>query len=393
MKYAFQIIMLILIITTSLNAFSKKPKKPAVPQVTPIQLAIESSKEAEFAYQGEDFETAISKFYQAIEYYNQALPTSTEADSIPQQIYKVRFNIAKINNAYAFELSNQDNFDEALLKYENAIEIYKQISPESAPQDSIDFILAVLYRNTAITSRNAGEFNKAIEYYDLYLDYNPDDDSVLLQKFAIFRDDLKDENMAFDVLKEYAERKNDFNAYHRLGDLYRDKNDFTNAIIWYEKANAVKVDSNVLQKLGTIYRNPQIQQWANSNRVLETFITLNPNRDDLTTAYKLIGNNYDRLKNKPKAVEFYEKSIDLEYSEDIALYICLYYYEIKNNAKTISWANMILQQNPNNINALLFRGIARYNTQDNRGTREDFEKIKNDPKHGKTAQQYLQLLK
>lgn len=372
---------------------SNKAKAPQIVEKTPIDLAIESAVSAQYSFEEEEFSDAIIKFNQAIEYYHQALATSTTPDSIEQEIYKVRRNIANIHTISALSSSANNDFDEALSNYETAISMYNDLLPQSAQQDSLENIIVTLYKNTAVVSRQAGEYEKALDYYDLYLEANPDEDDILLQKFAIYRDDLKNETQAFEVLKEYALSKNDFNAYHRLGDLYRDKNDFQNAILWYERANSVKTDANVLQKLGSIYRNPQVQDWNKSTAALEKFVGTNPGLDDLATAYKLIGDNYKNLKNRAKAVEYFERYSDLEYDESIALYICLYYYDMKNDAKTLSWANMVLQNNPNSSSALLFRAIAKYNQKDMRGAKADFERIQNDPQHGKTAQQYLKIIK
>lgn len=372
---------------------SNKAAKPQVMEKTPLELAIESALSAEYSFQDKDYDDAIAKYGESIYFYNQALVTSATPDSIAKEVYKIRTNIANIHTISAMELSGLNDFDDALLNYETAIDLYKALESEAAPSDSIDYIVNTLYLNSAIVSRQAGEYEKALNYFDLYLEANPEDDEILLQKFAIYRDDLRNETQAFEVLKEYAESKNDFGAYHRLGDLYRDKNDFQNAIIWYEKANLVKTDVDVLQKLGSIYRNPQIQQWENSNIALERFIATNPQLDEIATAYKLIGDNYKNMRNRAKSVEYFERYIELEYAEDIALYICSYYYDMKNDAKTLAWANTILQNNANHSGALLFRGIARYNQKDMRGAKADFERIQNDPQYGKTAQQYLNIIK
>jgi len=388
-----KILLVIAIVVMLAACGSNRAKAPKVVEKTPIDLAIESAVSAQYSFEEEEYGDAIAKFNQAIDYYNQALPTSATPDSIQQEIYRIRRNIANIHTISALSYSADNEFDDALANYETAIGMYKDLLPQSTQKDSLENIIVTLYKNTAVVSRQAGEYEKALDYYDLYLEANPDEDDILLQKFAIYRDDLKNETQAFEVLKEYALSKNDFNAYHRLGDLYRDKSDFQNAILWYERANSVKTDANVLLKLGSIYRNPQVQDWNKSTVALEKYVSTNPSLDGLATAYKLIGDNYKNLKNRAKAVEYFERYIDLEYEESVALYICLYYYDLKNDAKTMSWANLVLQNNPNNSSALLFRGIAKYNQKDMRGAKADFERIQNDPQHGKTAQQYLKIIK
>jgi tetratricopeptide (TPR) repeat protein len=370
-----------------------KKKAPVEPVKTPLELALESAQSAEMSFEDTDFPAAIEKFNKAIDFYNEAIPTAAAEDSVTQKIFNIRKNIANIHIIYAQDLSGQNEYDSALASYESAISLYKELLPLSSPADSIAALMPSLYKNTAITSRQSGEFTKALEYYDKYLELNPEDDDILLQKFAIYRDDLKNEEQAFEVLKAYAISKNDFNASHRLGDLYAGNNDVNNAILWYEKADSIKIDANVLKKLGNLYRSDKKQMWANSNDALERFITMNPNTDELKTAYKLIGGNYDKLKNKAKSIEYFEKYIELEYNENIALLICSYYFDRKDNKNTIKWATTILQNNPNNAAALLFRGISRYNLKDNKGAKADFERIKDDPKYGKNAQDYLKIIK
>lgn len=382
---------MMLLMSFSIEAKKKKDKTPVEKEKSSMELAIESINAANTAYEDTDFETSIRHFNEAINYLKQAETSAAESDSIPIQIFRLKMNVAKIHNDYAFYLSEKNDFDEALVNYESSLALYKALKPESTPQDSIDVYINKLYRNSAICSRQTGEYQKAIEYYDLYLEANPDDDDILLQKFAIYKDNMKDENQAFQVLQEYANNKNDFNASHRLGDLYRNKNDMDNALIWYNKALSIKNDMNILQKIGSIHRTKQ--QWALANTAFERFIALNPNSEELKTAYKLIGDNYKNLNNKPKAVEYFDKYLAMEYNEDIALYICLYYYDAKNNSQMIKYANLILSNNSNNTTAYLFRGIARYNTKDMKGAKADFERIQNDPKNGKTAQQYLKIIK
>ena len=375
----------------SLNA--KSTKKPVVIEKKPVELAVEAANEGRILYEQNDYAASLIKYNSALELFNQALPNSVETDSIPAQILKINSNIAKIHSDYTLSLSSQNDFDMAIEEYESSLDIYQKILPESTPADSIDHIITNLYKFLAICNKQSGEFDKAISYYEMYLDRNPEDVEVLNTIYRIYKDDLKNDELALNNLKDYAELKQDFGATHRVGDLYKDRNDIDNAILWYEKALLIKKDSNILQKLGTLYRNPSKQMWDKSNQVLEQFVLLNPSQDDLITAYKLIGDNYKNLKNKPKAIEFFEKYLDLEYNEEIATYVCGYYYEIKNNPKTISWANTILQNNPSNSTAILFRGIARYNMKDMKGAKADFERIKNDPKHGKAASQYLNVIK
>lgn len=393
MKTINSIIVLFALITVVACSSNSKSKQPVEIVKSPAELALESAKEADTALEYKDYSLAISKYSEAVDYYNQALPTASPLDSIPNKIYLLNKNIANVYLINAQSLAAQELYNDALIEYEHSLDKYSQIKSNAPETDKIDDIISTLYKNTAFVSRKVGDSQKALQYYDMYLEANPDSVDILIQKFEIYRDDLKNENQAYEVLKEYATTKNDFNASNRLGDLYQEKNDVDNAILWYEKANSIKADANVLKQLGNLYRNPKKQQWEKSNLALDALLQFNPSTEELKTAYKLMGDNYNKLKNKAEAVKFFEKYSELEYDDDIAIYLCSYYFDVKNNTKTMFWANKVLENNPNDVRALLFRGITKYNLKDMKGAKADFERIKNDPNYGKTAQQYLQIIK
>jgi tetratricopeptide (TPR) repeat protein len=388
-----RLIVILLNIILLVGCSSNKVETPQVKEKTPIDLAVESANEAKLAYDNSDFEGAIDKYNQAINYYQQALPTAAAVDSVALQIFRLNKNIANIHAAYGYVLADQNAYDEAIIQYEAAIDKYKSLTAQATPDDSLTYVINNLYRNTAVASKDAGEYEKALNYYDLLLAANPEEDDILLKKFAIYKDDLKNETQAYEILKAYANSKNDFGASHRLGDLYKEKGDIDNAILWYEKANSIKTDSNVLIKLGNIYRNPAVKQWEKSNVALEKYVILNPLSPDLKTVYKLIGDNYDKLKNKAKTMEYYDKILAMEYDEQISLYACNYYYGLKKYTKVISYATTILDKNSNNTTARYFRALSRYELKDMKGAKADFELIKNDPQYGKTVQGFLKTIK
>jgi tetratricopeptide (TPR) repeat protein len=381
---------------------SNKVETPVVPQEvakTPLELALNAATEATDAYMEKDYETALTKFNTAIEQFNLAAPTATAGDSIPANIFRQKMNIAKTHTQIAYAASASNDFDGSAKEYLVSIDLYKNIKSQAAARDSIDSKIANLYLNTAITFKAAGEYQSAIEYFDLYLDSNPSDEqaaNVINQKYYIYSDNLKDENMANQNLKDYAEKKNDFNSFFKLGDIYNEKKDFVNAIIWYEKARTVKQDINVLKKLANVYKNTTPKQLAKSNEILDKLIAINPSSPDTKAYYKMLGGNYKEMKNNAKAAEYFDKYLTIEYDEGPAFFMCSYYFDAKNYAKLSNYASMILANNPSassQVNALLYRGIAKFNLNDKKGAKVDFERIQNDPKQGNTAKQYLKLCK
>jgi len=388
---AYKIVIIVIALTMILACSSNsKTKKPQVVEKTPMVLAEETVVEATSAFESGEYAAAIEKYKTAISYYEQAKVSAAVPDSINNLIYTMNKNIANVHLVHAQDLVKQELYDDALLEYESTISAFDTIKEGSTPADSLDEKILTLYKNTAFVSRQVFDSEKALYYYDKYLAARPGDTQIMMQKFFVYKDDLKNEAQAYEILKTYALAQNDFDSSHSLGDYYRDKNDLVNAIWWYEKADSIKADENVLQKLGSIYR--QRKQWEKSNNALKKFLTLNPDPVQIKTTFKLIGDNYMQLKNKPNAVEYFEKYIEFEYAENIALYICAYYNDIKSNTKALAWVNRILQNNPVQSDALFIRATIRYNTKDLKGAKADFEKLVNDAKYGKYAQQYLKSM-
>jgi tetratricopeptide (TPR) repeat protein len=383
---------LFVMMTFGANLFAKK-RAPVEPEKTTFEIATEVAQNAETAFQDEDYDAAIDMFQRADSLFNVALPASAPEDSISQKIFNIRMNIANIHLVKAEYLQSKKDYKTALASMLTAIQMYKELEPMSSPADSIAARMPDIYENTAFISKKAENYTTALEYYNKVIELKPDNIDVLLQIYDLYDENLNNPEKAISIFKEYAIAKNNFEASHSLGDKYNKRKDLPNAIYWYSKADSLKKDANVVLKLAMAYRDKSIARYEDSNKYFEQFIKMNPSMDELKKSYKLIGDNYRSLKQRNKANEYFEKYISLEYSEDIATLICQYYYDGKNYPKTQTWANTILQNNPNNVNALLFRGVARYNLKDMKGAKADFERIKDDPKLGSAAQQYLKAIK
>lgn len=386
------IAVLFVVLTFGVNLYAKK-KAPVEPEKTTLEIAAEVVQNAETEFQDDDYDAAIDMFQRADSLYNAALPAAAPEDSIGQKIFNIRMNIANIHLVKAQSQQAKKDYGPALTSMLTAIQMYKELEPMSSPADSIAARMPDIYENTAIISKNAKNYTTSLEYYNKVLELNPDNIGVLLQIYDLYDENLNNPEKAMSIFKEYAIAKNDFESSHSLGDKYNKRKDLPNAIYWYSKADSLKKDSNVVLKLATAYRDKSIARYEESNKYFEQFIKMNPTMSELKTSYKLIGDNYRSLKQRNKANEYFEKYISLDYEEGIATLICQYYYDAKNYTKTQTWANTILQDNPNNVNALLFRGVARYNLKDMKGAKADFERIKDDPKLGSAAQQYLKIIK
>ncbi|HRY84379.1 MAG TPA: tetratricopeptide repeat protein, partial [Candidatus Cloacimonadota bacterium] len=209
--------------------------------------------------------------------------------------------------------------------------------------------------------------------------------------FSILNNDIKDETRAFRVLQDYAEASNAPTAYRMLADKLNEKGDKVKAGEYYERALSIKQDANTYSAVANFYRSNN--QWAKSNEVLIKLVETNPDQATLLTAYRLMGDNYNKLNNKAKMAEYFEKALNIESDDKIALLLASYYNGLKNHNKVITYSTMVLRSNSGNNDALMLRGLAYYNLKRNAEAKADLTRIQNDPKYGKQVQSILKAIK
>src|SRR5690606_30551567 len=95
--------------------------------------------------------------------------------------------------------------EDALSEYESAAAIYKELAPLTITADERDGYVSMLYRLLAKTAQDAGYYERALGYLDNVLIYEPGSEDVLKTKYQILKDNIKDTERAYKVLKDYAE--------------------------------------------------------------------------------------------------------------------------------------------------------------------------------------------
>jgi len=348
------------------------------PVRNPLSLAYTAATDGNEAFSEKQYEMAISSFKEAIDLFNEAAPTAVPSDSIALNVEKMNLNIAKSYSDMALESGKDGMFNEALVSYTEALNIYKNLSPVIITREELNQNILAVYNNLAITAKDAGQFEQAVTYYDQILKMQPNNPDILNAKFFALRDDIKDETRAFAVLIKYAEASNDPDAFINLGDRYLDKGNTIEAGKYYQKALALKPDANIYRRLVNMYR--ENKDWANANLYLEKLVATKPDNSELATLYSMIGKNYDEMNDRKKMVEYYEKSLALDRDPRIALQLASYYNSQKNYAKVISNTTIVLGTDGNNTDALMLRGVAYYQSKNYKAARTDLERIHNDAK-------------
>jgi tetratricopeptide (TPR) repeat protein len=386
LKFLCLISLVTLLLLTACGG-NKVVEQEIVPVRNPLALAHEAAANGNDAYDEKLYDDAIMSFTEAIDLFNEAAPTAVPSDSILHNVEKMNLNIAKIYSDMATESVSLNMYSEATASYQKALDIYKSISPVMVTQEEIDSNILAAYNNLAITSKNAGKFEDAIKYYDQILKMMPNDPEILNAKFFVLSDNIKDDTRAYQVLIEYAEASQDPAAFINLADRYAERGNQVEAAKYYNKALALRPDADMYRRMANFYRSSK--DWANANVYLEKLVETKPAATELATIYQMIGKNYDELGNKKKMVEYYEKSIGLERDPQLALLLASYYNGTKTYQKVVTYATITLGADSRNADALMLRGLAYYQLKNYVSAKADLERIQNDAKWGTQAKNIL----
>lgn len=358
---------------------------------TYIKLAEDVAESGTTAYEDELFNQALEDFTSAIDYYELAKPNSSPTDSIDVNLERIRINIALTYRKLANESDELSMYDDALNEYQNAADIYHGLELLTMTETERDDELLVIYNNMAVTAEKAGRYEDALDYYDQVLEYSPGNETVLYTKYTILKNNINDEERAFQVLRDYAEASQNYNAYLILAQAYRESGDNDTAATYYDQALELAENWDVYTRVADFYRS--IGDYNKSNTVLEEFIASEPEEASLAPAYRFIAGNYEKLGNTARMVEYYERSLDVELNADVALLLANHYYQRKSWNNVINYASQVINLDPSKSAAFLLRGYAYYMNKRYGEARTDLTRIQNDPTHGASARQILDLIK
>lgn len=358
---------------------------------TYIMLAEEAAESGARAYEDELFPQALEDFTSAHDYYVMAEPNSSPADSIDVNLERIQLNIALTYRKLANESDELSMYEDALNEYQAAADIYNGLELLTMTEAERDDELLIIYNNMAVTAEKAGRYEDALDYYDQVLEYSPGNETVLYTKYTILKDNINDEERAFQVLRDYAGASQNYNAYLILAQAYKESGDNATAATYYDQALELSEDLDVYTRVADFYRS--IGDYERSNAVLEEFIASEPDEASLAAAYRVIAGNYERLGNTGKMVEYYDRSLDVEPNADVALLLANHYYQRKSWNNVINYASQVINLDASKSAAFLLRGYAYYMNKRYGEARTDLTRIQNDPTHGATARQILNLIK
>jgi len=390
LRFFTLICLLGLILLTACGGNKQVETSEPVPMRNPLALAHEQAARGNEAYGTQQYTEAIQAFNEAITLFNEAAPKAMPSDSISLNLEKMNLNIAKSYIELAGESHNDSMYDEAITNYESALGIYKNITPVNITREKLDENILGVYNNLAITCKEAGKFEDAVKYYDQILVMHPGDPEILNAKFYVLRDNIKDETRAYTVLKDYADASKDPAAYINLAERYEDRGNTVEAEKYYLKAVELRPDGDMYRRLANFYRNTS--NWAKANTYLEKVLLTSTDQNEQAKVYVMIGKNYEQLKDTNKMVEYYNKSVAIDRDPQIALYLASYYNKLKSWQNVIKFATITLASETRNVDAIMLRGNAYYQSKNYTAARADLERIQNDPKYGANIAKMLKAM-
>ena len=106
-----------------------------------------------------------------------------------------------------------------------------------------------------------------------------------------------------------------------------------------------------------------------------------------------MGSLYEDIKNMPKAIEYYEKSLKMKYDNNIVLLLTTKYYDNDAYDKALEKITLLLKNKPGNSDAIYYRAMIEYNRDEKDAAKADFQLLLKDSKYGKVAKGFIESIK
>ncbi len=253
-------------------------------------------------------------FEDCLKYANLAL---SKAEVINNNKEKAK-SYNNIGDAYFF----QNNFNEALINYNEALDISKDNNIEQIIADTYSNIAGV-YVYTGDLSYSEELYNKALKIYNKINDkegeangYNNIGTILLYQS----KSDKAEEyfNKALEIKNKIGNKKDIAVALNNLGVLYQNLNKLDKSFEYFIKAQKKYKEINYLQGLAEVYQNIGLiyqsqgeHKKSIENLLLSIKIYKSLNNSNLPSVYNNLGSVYEDQANYKKAIEVFNKSLKI----------------------------------------------------------------------------------
>ena len=288
-------------------------------------------------------------------------------------------------------LFNEGKYLEAAKAFETAIVKLKEaVKKEGIPLDNEKISRWLLY---AFQGYYQGKkYEDALQVQNERIKLDPGSYKLISTKAKLLKNYLNRVDQAIIVLKNYNNKKRSSKVEKKIAGYYSDLKDYENALIWYKKAYELKQDSGVIKNIAIILYK-YLGRNEDAIKAYEDFIQTNPKESVLAQTYKNMGSLYEDIKNMPKAIEYYEKSLKMKYDNNIVLLLTTKYYDNDAYDKALEKITLLLKNKPGNSDAIYYRAMIEYNRDEKDAAKADFQLLLKDSKYGKIAKGFIESIK
>ncbi|MCB5249817.1 MAG: tetratricopeptide repeat protein [Candidatus Cloacimonadales bacterium] len=280
-----------------------------------------------------------------------------------------------------------NKYDEAFYEYEKAFNTYKEAVTDITPFDEE---LKRIANNLYITATNAKMYDKAVLWGEKFLEYEPNNEAVVKNVSTIYAVGLKNNKKAVDIWVNYESKFKTNTAKLAIADRYARTKEYESAIEWYRYAYEQSGDADIFEKIADLYI--KLKKNAEALKTYEDFLASNPSEADLFKTYKNLSSLYNKLKDVDNSIVYAEKALEIKNDNQLALFLTSKYYEKKDYNKTITYSNIVISNTPNNFDAIYFRALAYYYSNNKSAAKDDFEQLVGNAKYGPSATQFLEYI-
>ena len=308
-------------------------------------------------------------------------------DMTDRDIQQIEYDAGTAYND-GVELYGLNDYQGAIDKFEISLDLYKKIDTEANPKT--DYIRQ-LYKNLSVTYHVTKQYPKAVEYYSLRQQYEPDNYQIVISLSTIY-EAMGDKDKELEVLLVYDENYDEYKISKKIATIYEDNNDIPNAIIYYTDAfnlNPKKVE--YLEKVALFYH--KTGETEKAIQAYEDYIATEPADYILRKVYKNLGIFYQNMGQVDKAILAFENSLALKNDKDISFTVGHLYYDQGDYSEAKQFLQVVLSIDQNNPQAHYYMGkIYREEEQWNKAIAQ-FEFIVNNPQLGKFAKEEIDYIK
>jgi len=297
--------------------------------------------------------------------------------------------IANENGVEAETLFNDKKFVEAAQSFEVAIaKLEEAVKTDGIPIDNEKISRWLLY---AFQGYYQGKkYEDALKVQNERIKLDPSNYKLISTKAKLLKSFLNRADEAIAALIKYNSTKRSFKVEKKIASYYSDLEDYENALVWYHKAYELKKDATLIEKIAKIYL--KLDRNSEAITAYEKFIKTNPNESVLARTYMNLGSLYEDLEDTSNMIINYEKSLSIEYRNEICLKLIPKYYESKKFKAANIIIEKLLNNNPKDASAFYYRGLIKFDSGDIDGAKIDFQKIVDDRAYGTDAKRRIESI-